>query len=61
MCIRDRRYFIQGDGWLCVRPSGTEPKLKLYIGAKGSSEAALKAELSRLMTAADGMISELLK
>ena len=55
------RYFTEGDGWLCVRPSGTEPKLKLYIGAKGSSEAALKAELSRLMTAADGMISGLLK
>ena len=55
------RYFTEGDGWLCVRPSGTEPKLKLYIGAKGSSEAELKAELSRLMTAADGMISELLK
>lgn len=55
------RYALEGEGWLCVRPSGTEPKLKLYIGARGGSEAELKAKLDELMTAADGMISGLLK
>lgn len=55
------RYYFENEGWLCVRPSGTEPKLKLYIGAKGSSAEELRAELEKLMAAADGMISALLK
>ncbi len=31
-------YFeLEDDGWCCVRPSGTEPKIKLYMGVKGKS------------------------
>ena len=29
----------RSDAWLCVRPSGTEPKIKFYYGIKGSSLA----------------------
>ena len=33
-------YFeLEGDAWLCVRPSGTEPKIKVYFGVVGTDLA----------------------
>lgn len=39
-------YELEDDAWVCVRPSGTEPKVKFYYGVKGSSlaEADEKSE-----------------
>ena len=30
-------YELEDDSWCCVRPSGTEPKIKFYMGVKGTS------------------------
>jgi len=30
-------YVLNNDAWCCVRPSGTEPKIKFYFGVKGTS------------------------
>ena len=32
-------YELEDDAWVCVRPSGTEPKVKFYIGVKATSLA----------------------
>ena len=31
-------YELEDNNWCCVRPSGTEPKIKLYMGVKGASK-----------------------
>lgn len=50
-------YDLPDDEWCCVRPSGTEPKIKLYMGVKGSSEndadeklQNLKDDMTKLVT-----------
>ena len=30
-------YTLENDNWCCIRPSGTEPKIKIYIGVKSDS------------------------
>ena len=36
--VSDVLYFdLENDSWCCVRPSGTEPKIKFYMGVKGTS------------------------
>lgn len=42
-------YFeLTNDSWCCARPSGTEPKIKFYMGVKGSSLEDAKAKVEKL-------------
>lgn len=41
-------YDLSDNSWFAVRPSGTEPKIKLYIGVKGSSEQEANEQLEVL-------------
>lgn len=38
-------YELENDGWCCVRPSGTEPKIKFYLGVKSNSMENADKEL----------------
>ena len=44
-------FFLSGDEKFVVRPSGTEPKLKAYLFARGENQAAAEKELDRIETA----------
>ena len=40
------RYVLDDDTWIAIRPSGTEPKLKFYIGTSADSDAASEQKLT---------------
>lgn len=41
-------YELEDNSWCCVRPSGTEPKIKLYMGVKGNSQEDANEKLEKL-------------
>jgi len=41
-------YELEGDSWCCVRPSGTEPKIKLYFGVKEETMQKAQEELEKI-------------
>ncbi|MBQ8261894.1 MAG: phospho-sugar mutase [Lachnospiraceae bacterium] len=45
-------YFaLENDSWCCARPSGTEPKIKFYMGVKGTDLKDAEAKLEALTNA----------
>ena len=44
-------YDLSDDSWCCVRPSGTEPKIKFYMGVKGNSFEDVENKLNELTEA----------
>lgn len=44
-------YELEDHSWCCVRPSGTEPKIKFYFGVKGTSLSDAEAKLDSLQKA----------
>ena len=54
-------YFdLEDDAWLCVRPSGTEPKVKFYYGVKGTSLEDADAKSTALGEEVLAMINKML-
>ena len=51
-------YFdLADEAWCCIRPSGTEPKIKCYIGVKGSESCDAAEKLAGLTAAVNVLIS----
>lgn len=51
-------YDLSDNSWFAVRPSGTEPKIKLYIGVKGSSEQEANEQLAELSNEVEKLVRE---
>ena len=53
-------YFeMEGGAWLCVRPSGTEPKIKLYVNAVTASAEETRRQLDKISDAAVKLLESL--
>ena len=53
-------YELEGGAWICVRPSGTEPKVKLYVNAVSASHETTDKLLEALSGAAVDCLNSLL-
>lgn len=42
------KFLLEDGSWYCLRPSGTEPKIKLYFAVKGNNRAEAEARLAAL-------------
>ncbi|MFC4558144.1 phospho-sugar mutase [Virgibacillus kekensis] len=52
------KYKLANDSWVCLRPSGTEPKIKCYFGVCEDSREASEDRLAGLKTDMAGVLNE---
>ena len=56
--VSDVLYFeLEGGNWVCVRPSGTEPKIKLYINSNAADQASADSLNEKLQEASKALMA----
>ena len=55
------KFILEKDSWVCLRPSGTEPKIKSYYGVCGKTSEESKQILASLQATTEQKIDEIIK
>ncbi len=55
------KYWLDDETWLTVRPSGTEPKVKFYLGIVAKTQSASDEKLDSYIKELDKLIDKLIK
>lgn len=50
------KFFLKGGSWIAVRPSGTEPKLKMYYSVRGIDSSTCEHSLQNIRTIINGIM-----
>lgn len=50
------KFFLKGGSWIAVRPSGTEPKLKMYYSVRGIDSSTCERSLQNIRTIMNGIM-----
>jgi phosphoglucomutase len=54
------KFILTNGTWFCLRPSGTEPKAKVYISVMANSKASAKSDMEVLSQAIMEQVNKIL-
>lgn len=54
------KFILKDDTWICIRPSGTEPKCKFYIGVRNESEATAHQTIQQIEQSLQALLAKLI-
>lgn len=54
-------YVLEDESWFCIRPSGTEPKIKVYLGVKADTSEQADSKLEKVSNGLMDIIDKLAK
>ncbi|GAB3048259.1 phospho-sugar mutase [Virgibacillus ainsalahensis] len=55
------KFVLEQEGWVCLRPSGTEPKIKYYYGVRGDNAQESQEKLASIKKTMDDVIDKMIQ